>query len=177
MDDLMLFGVWWVWWSLGTLGLIGTGLMIWFAPTVLLGLLKWLFTFCFTTRIGAALLAASIAFFVADVNRSKRDEAEFAERTALFEQAQTERDAKIKADTRTEVQAELANQTTKDTTTDMQVKDYQNALPTVSPTDVCSDVVRVGNNADRLRVIAGSPVRRSIRPQGVPKARKKAAGT
>lgn len=175
--DIMLFGVSWLWWALGTFGLIGTGLMIWLAPTVLLGLLKWLLTFCFTTRIGAALLAASIAFFVADVNRSKRDEAEFSERTAQFEQAQADRDKQIENDTRDQVWIEIANQTALNKTTDTEVKEFHDVLPTIATTDACNDVIRVGANAGRLRVIAGSPVRRSIRPQGMPKARKKAAGT
>lgn len=175
--NIMLFGVSWLWWALGTFGLIGTGLMIWLAPTILIAFLKTAATFCFTTRIGAALLAASIAFFVADVNRSKRDEADFAVRTAQFEQAQADRDAKIKADTRTEVKNEIAAQAIKDLATDTQLKEFHYALPAVPATAACSDIVRVGNNADRLRIIAGTPHRRYIRPKRMPKARRKAAGT
>lgn len=175
--DLMLFGVSWVWWAIGTVGLLGTILMLWLAPTVLLGLVKMLITFCFTTRIGAALLAASIAFFIADVNRSRRDEAEYAYRTAQFEQAQNDRDAKIAADTRAEVLTEIASQTAANTQTDTEVKEFHDALPTIATTDACNDVVRVGANAGRLRTLAGAPLSRPIRTQGVPKAGKKAAGT
>lgn len=176
MNNLMLFGVWWLWWALGTFGLVGTGLMIWLAPTVLLGILKWAVTFCFTTRIGAALLAASIAFFVADVNRSKRDASEYAAKTAQFEQAQADRDKQIETDAKDQVWIEIANQTALNTTTDTEVKEFHDALPPIATTDACNDIVRVGSNAGKLRAIAGAPVSRPVRPQAVPKARRKAAG-
>lgn len=176
---MMLLGISWLWWMLGTFGLIGTGLMIWLAPTVLLGVLKWAFTFCFTTRIGAALLAASIAFFIADVNRSRRDEAEYAVRTAEFEQAQQDRDKQIENDTRDQVWIEIANETAANTQTDTEVKEFHDVLPTIATTDACNAVIRVGANAGRLRVLAGAgtPLRRPVRAQAVPKAGKKAAGT
>lgn len=173
--DLMIFGVSWLWWALGTFGVVGTALLIWLAPAFLVRMVQAILNFCFTTRIGAALLAASIAFFIADTNRSRRDASEFAERTAIFEQAQKDRDAKIEADTRADVLKEIASQALKDTATDTQVKDFHDALPAIPTTDACNDIVRVGNNADRLRAIAGTPVRRSGGAKGVPKARKKAA--
>jgi hypothetical protein len=175
--DLMLLGVSWVWWAIGTFGLIGTALMIWLAPTVLVGLLKVLGTFFFTTRIGAAILAASIAFFVADVNRSRSDEAEFAARTAQFNAEQDERDKQIETDTRDQVWIDIADQTALNKATDTDVKEFHDVQTPVLATDACSALVHVGNNVDRLRVIAGTPVRKSGRSKGVPKARKSAAGT
>lgn len=175
--DLMLFGIWWVWWAIGSSGLIVVALLIWLAPTILVAILKALLTFGFTTRIGAALLAGSIAFFVADVNRSRRDQADFALQSALYQQAQKLRDEKIAADTRTEVQAELAAQAKNDTATDNEVKGYHEEVHSVPIAQACDAVVRVGSNAGRLRAIAGET--RSVhRPAGfkrVPAARKKAA--
>jgi cytochrome c-type biogenesis protein CcmH/NrfF len=173
----MLLGIWWLWWAIGTFGLVGTGLMLWLAPAFLVQIVTWLLKFFFTTRIGAAILAGSVAFFVADVNRSLRDEAEYKQRTALFEHAQKARDARIAQDTRDQVWKEIADQTAANTVTDNQVKDFHDALPPVEATDKCADVVRVGSNANRLLNIAGggSPQGRSKRLKGVPKARPRAA--
>jgi len=177
----MLLGIWWLWWAIGTFGAVGTGLMLWLAPAALVQIATWLLKFFFTTRIGAAFLAGSVAFFVADVNRSLRDEADFkritARTIALFEQAQKLRDAGIAQQTRDAVLKEVADQAAADAKTDNQVKDFHDALPPVEAADKCNDLIRVGSNAGRLLNIAGGgpPQGRSKRLNGVPKARPRAA--
>lgn len=164
----------WVWWAVGAFGLVGTGLMLWLAPAVLVQIVKSLLAFFLTNRWGNMLGVAIIVFFVADVNRSMRDEETFKERTAAFEEAQKQRDIQIAADTRQAVTEELAKQKTADTATDNQVKDFTNALPPVPYAD--SNPFRVGNDACKLRALAGQPGcgPQSV-PRRVPKARAPAA--
>jgi hypothetical protein len=75
-------GIAWVYWLVGTLGLAGTIAAFWFFPVVAMSVAKFLATFLFTTRIGNIILAAGLAFMIADINRSQRDAAEYAEQTA-----------------------------------------------------------------------------------------------
>lgn len=148
----MVLGIWWLWWAIGTFGLVGTGLMLWLAPALLVQIVTWCLKFFITTRLGNVIAAAAIAFYVGDVNRSLRDEHEFKARTAAFEQAQKARDATIAQQTRDEVWTEIANQTAANNTTDKEVKEFHDALPII---DANNNAFRLGADACRLRHLAG----------------------
>lgn len=171
----MLLGISWLWWAIGTFGTVGTALLLWLAPTVLVRIATWLFKFFVTTRLGNVIAAAALAFFVADVNRSLRDRSEFAAQTAAFQQAQKDRDKRIAAETRDEVWTEIANQTAANTATDQDVKEFHDALPPVPFTNGINPF-RVGDAACRLRAIAGYSGCGPERSQGMPAARSKGAG-
>lgn len=173
MDTLL--GISWLWWALGTFGMVGTGLLLWLAPGLLVQIATWMFKFFITTRLGNIILAAAIAFFVADVNRSLRDRHEFAAQTAAFEQAQKDRDTRIAQQTREEVWKEIANQTAANAATDNDVKEFHNALPPV-PFANGVNPFRVGDAACRLRKVAGQTGCGPKRAQGVPQARSEGGG-
>lgn len=150
---MMVLGISWLWWALGTFGLVGTGLMLWLAPAVLVQVAKSLLSFFITNRYGNMIAVAIIVFFVADVNRSLRDEHDFAARTATFEQEQKDRDTRIAKETRDEVWTDIANQTAANTATDKEVKEFNHALPPVP--HASDNPFRVGTDVCRLRALAG----------------------
>jgi outer membrane murein-binding lipoprotein Lpp len=156
----------WVYWLIGSIGLVGTGLLIWLAPTVLLQAIPVLGRFFLGTRPGVAILAGAICFFIGDVNRSKIDQANFTERTAAFEQAQLERDKKIDMDARDAVRKEIDAEKIAVAATDTQVTTYEQALLPLTPAD---SKCRVGSAADELRKLAGAPVRKRVVPMPKPR--------
>lgn len=177
----MFDGIAWVYWMLATFGVVGTIVLLYVAPAATIGVLKYLATFLFTTRIGNIILAAAIAFMIADINRSKRDAAEYAEKeaaaTAAFKRASEERDAGIAADTRAAVMAALAKQRLADAQLNSDVKDFSDALPPAPPVNGTSDF-RVGDASCRLRAIAGfAGCRPEAAARGVPEAGSESAGT
>lgn len=151
-------GIAWVYWLVGTLGLAGTIAAFWFFPIATVAVLKYLATFLFTTRIGNIILAAGVAFMIADINRSKRDAAEYAEKTAAateaYEAARKQRDTEITDDTRAAVMAELARARLAEASLNVDVKGFTDALPPAPPVNGTSDF-RVGDASCRLRAIAG----------------------
>lgn len=151
-------GIAWVYWLVGTLGVAGTIAFFWFAPVVATGVFKFLATFLFTTRIGNIVLAAGIAFMIADINRSERDAMEYAEKTAAateaYEAARKQRDTEITEDTRAAVMAELARARLAEAQSNSTVKEFSDALPPAPPVNGTSDF-RVGDASCRLRAIAG----------------------
>lgn len=173
-----IFGVSWVWWLLGTLGIAGTVALAVLAPAVLSVVVQAVVRFVgylLSTRWGCALLAAAVAFVVADINRSMRDAADFKAKTEAFEQAQRDRDERIARETREDVMKEVAAATAESAEIDKGVKEFKDALPPVPHTDV--NVFRVGSDACRLRLIAGQagcgPEKGTLRvptPRGRPKA-------
>jgi hypothetical protein len=133
-----------------------------------------------STRMGCAVLAAIIAGTGASYMRGHIDNQEFAERIAQFELRQKARDKKIADDTRAAVTAELAELNKSVAVTDTDVKDFTDAAPIdppVTPSIPASDPLRVGNDACRLRRIAGLPECGSERLGGVSQAAKRAART
>lgn len=163
----MMFGISWLWWALGTFGVVGTALLLWLAPAALVQIATTLVRFFIGTRLGNIILAAGVAFFIGDVNRSLRDQHEYAARTAAFEQAQRDRDTRIAQETRDEVWKEIANQTAANTATDKEVKEFENALPPV-PFANGINPFRVGDASCRLRHLAGQAGCGSARAQRVP---------
>lgn len=161
---MTILGISWLWWLLSTFGLGGTVIIVWFFPAVAVKIGATLLNFFLTNRWGNMLGVAIVVFIVADINRSLRDEHEFAARTAAFEQEQHARDERIAAETRITVQAEMAAQAKADTKTDTEVKDFTNALPPVPFAD--SNPFRVGPDACKLRALAGQP---GCGPQSVPR--------
>lgn len=159
----------WVWWLVGTFGVVGTGLMLWLAPAALVKIASVVLNFFITNRWGNMLGVGLIVFFVADVNRSLRDEQAYKEKTAAFEQEQKARDDRIAKETRDQVWTEIANATAANAATDKQVEDFTNALPPVPFAD--SNPFRVGNDACKLRALAGQP---GCGPQSVPRRMQKA---
>lgn len=151
-------GIAWVYWLVGTLGLAGTIAAFWFFPVVAMSVAKFLATFLFTTRIGNIILAAGLAFMIADINRSQRDAEHYAEEkaaaTQAFEEARKQRDIEITEDTRAAVMAELARARLAEAQSNSAVKDFSDALPPAPPVNGTSDF-RVGDASCRLRAIAG----------------------
>jgi hypothetical protein len=128
------------------------------------------FRFFTGTRVGVGILVGCIGFMVADIRRSRMDTANFAQRTAAFEQAQTDRDARIEKDTRNLVWHEIADATAANQTTDQQVKEFGDALP---PSPPAGNPYLVGADASRLCRIAGKTRCGSGSDQGVPAAGRK----
>lgn len=179
-------GIAWVYWMLGTFGVLGTIAAFWFAPAITVQVLKYLATFLFTTRIGNVILAAVVAFVIADINRSKIDAAEYAEKiasmTAEAEAKHKQRDAEIAASAKAEVMAELAGKKLSEAKIDSDVKDFTDALQTApapqgATVPQAAPDFRVGDASCRLRAIAGYA---GCEPEGavggVPKARSKGRG-
>lgn len=165
----LIWGISWIWYLIGILGVGGTiaFFVVDFAGAVLF--FKGVAHLLWTTRIGWALVAGALCFFIADTHRSSKDEAAFAERTAEFEQKQKDRDVKIAQDTRVAVLQELADAKQADTTTDTEVKEFHDDKPPIAALD---NPFRVGTDVDRLRRIAGAPVGGSRSAKGVSKAGK-----
>jgi hypothetical protein len=172
----LIWGVSWIWYLLGLLGVGGTIAFFVLDTAGATLFFKWLISFLWKTRIGWALVAGFLAFEIADIHRSKLDEAAFAARTAEFEQKQKERDAKIEADTRAAVLTELAQNKTDDTATDKDVKEFQNEHPAPA-TPAATDNCRIGPDVDQLRRISGTPIGRPGSAQAVSKAGKAGATT
>lgn len=155
MDGAFL-GIGWLWWLLGTFGIAGTVALIAFAPTVVPLVVQAsvrVVGYLLSTRWGCALLAAGVAFMVADIHRSMRDEASFKARTEAFEQAQHERDDRIAREVREQVWKEIADATAENEKIDKDVKEFRDALPPVPHT--ADNPFRVGADSCRLRRIAG----------------------
>jgi hypothetical protein len=171
----MLHGIWWVWWTLGGAGTLTIALMAWLAPALLVQIVKSAIGFFIFTRIGNIIAAAAIAFLVGDVNRSIRDQNEFAARTASFEQAQQQRDAMIAEQTREQVTKEIAAAQAANAQTDKEVTEFDHAIPPVPYAQ--TNPFRVGADACRLRHIAGETQCGPASPtHGLPKARSATQG-
>lgn len=169
-----MLGISWIWWALGTFGTVGTLLLLWLAPATLAMVVKSVLTFFLTNRYGNMIAVGLIVFFVADVNRSLRDQHEFAARTAAFEQSQRDRDTRIAQETRDQVWKDIANQTAENTATDKDVKEFHDALPAV-PFANGVNPFRVGDASCKLRHVAGQAGCGPARAKGVPKARPEGA--
>jgi len=167
MDTIL--GISWLWWAVGTFGIVGTALLLWLAPALLVQIVSWLLKFFITTRLGNIIAAAGIAFFVGDVNRSIYDQHQYAARAAAFQQAQKQRDDTIKQETRESVLREIGNQQIANSQIDRKVEEFKYALP---PTPAANGVnpLRVGDASCRLRDIAGYSGCGPDRSEGVPKA-------
>jgi hypothetical protein len=176
------FATAWLWWIFATFGIVGL-IALWFlapaAAQLLLQAVAWVFRLLFSYRIGCALLAAIAAGLIVDYKRHAYDDAQAAQRTALFEAAQRQRDERIADQTREAVWAAIANATAANAVVDTDVKGFTDALPPPPPT---GNPFLVGADADRLCHIAGkvkcgpsggqrvpTPRRASGRPADKPK--------
>ena len=163
-------------WAVATFGIAGTIALIVFAPAaakIALGAVVRLFAFVFSYRLGCALVAAIVAALITDYVRHSIDDSRYAAETAAFEKAQEERDERIARDTREWVLKEIADTAQQNVTTDKEVKDFTDALPKLpegQPAIHSGNPFRVGDDAARLRKIAGQAERGSDGPQGVQKA-------
>ena len=142
-------------WMIGTLGVAGTIALFVFAPavaTTALNAVVRFFSLLLSYRIGCALVAGALAWFVADYVRHSIEDNKHAAEVAAFEKAQDERDKRIATETRALVWEEIANATAENAVTDKDVKDFTDALPPIPET---GNVFRVGADACRLRKLAG----------------------
>ena len=167
----------WKWgiWTVATLGVVGTIALFAVYPIIMQTVFKVIFSvlgWLLKTRIGCAVLAAIIAGLAVDYVRHSIDDRNFAARTAAFEAAQVERDARIQRETRDIVTKEIIDQAAANTTTDTDVKEFHDALPPIPNIDAeATHLFRVGAAACRLRHIAGETECGSPGPQGMPKIR------
>jgi hypothetical protein len=167
-----------LWWVLGAGGLVGLVLLFLLYPVIVQAMIKIIgviLTEMLSTRLGCAILTAIVVGLGVSHMRGRIDNDAFAERTAQFEQQQKDRDARIAAETRAAVENELAPRLQQiDAKTDSDVKVFTDAMP---PTPVpAANPFRVGNDACKLRLIAGLPPCGSERLGGVSQAAKRAAG-
>lgn len=156
-------------WLIGTVGVAGTIALFAIYPAimgtiwrVIIKLLGAILSY----RIGCVIVTAIVVAFAVDYWRHSRDDAAFAEQTAAFEQAQSERDKRIAQETRDAVWVEIANATAENAVTDKEVKEFTDVLPPVPET---GNPFRVGADAGRLCKIAGQSRCGPPSPQGVPK--------
>lgn len=168
------------WWAVATFGVVGTIALLVLGSMYFPDLLRRIvsgfiriFTFVLSYRIGCAIVAAVAVGFMVDYWRHSTDDAEFAQRTALFEHAQKARDERIRTETRDLVWIEIADQTAANAVTDNEVKEFHDALPPVPHT---GNPFRVGPAAAKLRHIAGQAERQSGRLKRVSAPRPKGRG-
>jgi hypothetical protein len=165
-----------IYWVVGTVGIGGAIALACFFPAVakllLDGVVRF-FALVFSYRIGCALVAGALAWFVADYVRHSIEDDKHAAEVEAFEKAQKARDARIKTETRALVWEEIANATAENAVTDKDVKDFTDALP--KPPDT-GNPFAIGSDACRLRAIYGQPGCGSVGAQGVPKADTKDEG-
>lgn len=167
----------WVYWAIGLFGVAGTIALLVFFPVIgrgLFALAVEMLHQLLATRFGCAVLAAVVVGLSVNYMRASLDEDQFQQRMAQFEQLQKDRDAKIAADTRAEVEKEQAELNRSAALTDVAVKDFTNGLQ-IAPPSPAGNPFRVGDDACKLRHIAGLPPCGSERHQGVPGARKRAS--
>lgn len=176
-----LEGISWVYWMLATFGVVGTGLMLWLAPAALVQGFAYAVKFFIGTRIGNIIITAICVFLIADINRSMIDAEKYEAKIAQMQEQQIEagrqRDAKVTADTRAAVMAELARKRLSEAKLDSDVKEFTDALP-AAPSSASSTTpdFRVGDASCRLRALAGYA---GCAPEGtvggVPQARSKSS--
>lgn len=172
-DDLQ----WWkiIIWAVGTVGVGGVVAFAIAAPAaakLVLDAVVRFFALILSYRIGCAVVAAALAWFVADYVRHSIEDDKHAARVKAFEQEQVARDARIKAETRDLVLKEVAEATAENAATDKDVKDFTDALPKPPET---GNPFAVGSDSCRLRAIVGQAGCGSDGAQGVPKVDTKAA--
>ena len=168
-------------WAVATFGIAGTIALIVFAPAaakIALGAVVRLFAFVFSYRLGCALVAAIVAALIADYVRHSIEDDKHAAEVAAFEQKQVDRDEQIARDTREWVLKEIADTAQQNATVDKDVKDFTDALPKLpegQPAVHAGNPFRVGDDAARLRKIAGQAGRGSDGAKGMPQADAKPA--
>lgn len=152
-------------WCLGTLGVAGIIVLLVIAPSsfgIALRVIIKLLSLVLSYRLGCAVVAAVVVGLAVDYWRHSTDDAEFAQRTALFEHAQTERDERIKTETRDDVWKEIADATAANAVLDNDVKEFTDAPPPVIAP--ASDPYRIDPvSRAKLCDIAGKT---DCRPQG-----------
>jgi hypothetical protein len=134
MEGGTFLGIGWLWWLIGTFGIAGTVALVALAPAAIPMVVQTIVRvvgYLLSTRWGCALLAALVAYAVADIARSRMDHAAFEKEKQAFEQAQVARDTRIAQETRDEVWKEIANQTAMNKETDRHVEEFKDALPAV----------------------------------------------
>lgn len=160
-------------WLIPIIGIPGLIALVLIYPGIMAAIsraIMQLLSWVLSSRLGCAILAAVAMGFAVDYWRHSTDDAEFAQRTALFEHAQKQRDERIRVETRDEVWTEIANQTAANNATDTEVKEFHNALPPIPHT---GNPFRVGVAAPKLRSIAGQAERRSQGVKRMPAPRSK----
>jgi uncharacterized membrane protein YccC len=161
-------------WLLATFGVAGTIALAVFFPTMarLVGAaVGRCFALVFSYRVGCAVVAALLAYLVADYVRHSIEDKRHADAEASFRLAQSARDRRIAEETRESVWKEIADATAANAVIDKEVKDFTDALPVSNPpTEAGGNLFAVGASADRLRRIAGQSERGRAGSKRVPKA-------
>lgn len=155
---------WQAWYWIGGIGIAGAiAALCFYVPALLVPIVRFL-KLMMGTRIGCVVIAVIVTAIVVDYLRHAHDDKVFAAKTAAFEQAQKDRDARIAADTRTLVEREKAEQFIAEQDAKKDVEGFKASLPP-------NRLFRVGTDAARLRALAGLPP--SQRHRRVPKAPRK----
>jgi hypothetical protein len=141
----------WIWYLIGAVGIGGTIALIVFLPAAL-PILQNVARFIFGTRLGFGLMFGIASFAIADTHRARLDQAEWNRKVASFEQQQKDRDTKIADDARQQVKSELAAEKLAEAATNKAQEQFNDTLKPLPPGD---GPCRVGDDADKLRVISG----------------------
>jgi hypothetical protein len=166
-------------WLLATFGVAGTIALFVFVPTLarLVGsAVVRCFAVVFSYRIGCAVVAALLACLITDYVRHSIEDKRHADAEASFKLAQSARDRRIAEETRESVWKEIANATAENAVIDKEVKDFTDALPVSNPPSQTGNSFAVGNDACRLRRIAGQTECGSGGSKRVPPAHAAARG-
>ncbi len=159
-------------WAIATFGIAGTIALVVFAPAIAraaLGAVVRCFALVFRYRVGCAVVAALLAYAVADYVRRSIEDDRHAALAAEFNRKQDERDARIKTETRELVLKEVAAAATDNAATDKDVKDFTDALPTPPPAPTGNPFL-IGADVCRLRQLYGQTECRPDGAKGVSKA-------
>lgn len=165
----------WLWWTIT--GLSGVTLLAAIAAAVLAPaalLAAWqaiapLLLKVFRSRIGLAAIVGIAAFYGASWYQHRLDAAAFAREKAAFIAAQAKRDADIAKDTEDYVRRQIADEYIAQQETQHEVDGFKQAL---DPAGKC----RIGDDAPRLRIIAGTGQSGRADHKGMQQAARKAAG-
>lgn len=155
---MTIFGIGWLWWLLGTVGIGGAAALFFLAPAVFGVVVRAVVqavSYLLSTRWGCALLAAMLAFAVADIHRSMKDAAIWEERVAEFNRQQEARDQRIAEETRAAVEKEVEAAKKDDAAIDTTVSKTIEEFKHVEPVPALGNPFRVGDDACRLREIVG----------------------
>lgn len=121
-------------WVIPIIGIPGLIALVIVYPSIMAAIgraIMQLLGWVLSSRLGCAILAAVAMGVAVDYWRHSKDDAEFAQRTALFEHAQAERDERIKTETRDQVWQEIADATAENTVIDNNTEKFTNAPPPV----------------------------------------------
>ena len=121
-------------WLIPIIGIPGLIALVLIYPSIMAGIgraIMQLLGWVLSSRLGCAILAAMAIGLAVDYWRHSKDDAEFAQRTALYEHAQKEREDRIATEVREDVWKEIADATAENTVIDTNTEKFTNEPPPI----------------------------------------------